>query len=106
MDTPIGTIDPEAVRQSIISAYAEYSAHLDPDISDDDDEAFLDLRLRYFEGNWELKIGDPQYDTDHRGLWAYDSVDADSAQSAVETTKNLLWELENAHYMAQLESNS
>lgn len=37
-----------------------------------------DVRLRYFEGDWEIKTGDSQYDTDHRGFWGASSVCEDA----------------------------
>jgi len=34
-------------------------------------DIYLDVRLQmYKSGSWNIRIGDPQYDTDHRGLWA------------------------------------
>ena len=43
-----------------------------------DDDGYIDVRLRVFEGNWEVKHGDSQYDTDHRGDWSYSSICEDS----------------------------
>ena len=43
-----------------------------------DDDGYIDVRLRVFEGNWEVKYGDSQYDTDHRGWWAYSAICEDS----------------------------
>jgi hypothetical protein len=40
----------------------------------DSDFSGTDCRLRVFEGDWSLITGDSQYDTDHRGYWAYNSI--------------------------------
>lgn len=42
---------------------------LEPPDDDEDGEPGLDVRLRVFEGGWEVLHGDSQYDTDHRGRW-------------------------------------
>lgn len=34
-------------------------------------EAGMDVRLRVYNGSWELLTGDSQYDTDHKGEWSY-----------------------------------
>jgi hypothetical protein len=33
------------------------------------DERYGDIRVRVFDGTWEIHTGDAQYDQDHRGLW-------------------------------------
>ena len=42
------------------------------------DDGYIDVRLRVFEGDWEVKFGDSQYDTDHRGDWGYSAICEDS----------------------------
>lgn len=44
---------------------------------DSEDFSGLDVRLVFHEGNWEVKTGDSQYDTDHRGFWGYGSLSYD-----------------------------
>lgn len=44
------------------------------DSGEDDSEPCLDVRLRDFDGGWSLLTGDSQYDTDHRGRWAYAEI--------------------------------
>ncbi len=48
-------------------------------------EAFIDVRLRYFDGTWALHTGSSDYDTDHRGAWGASSVPADLDQSSAES---------------------
>ena len=40
----------------------------------EEENQWLDLRLRLYEGSIELLFGDSQYETDHRGLWAYSDL--------------------------------
>jgi hypothetical protein len=42
------------------------------------DEIFVDVRLRIFEGDWEILWGDVDSDTDHRGSWGYGSLSLSS----------------------------
>lgn len=58
------------------------------------DDGYLDVRLRVFEGDWEIKFGDSQYDTDHRGLWGYASISEESdleeiAQELIDEVQNV-----------------
>ncbi len=39
----------------------------------------MDVRLRFHEGDLEIKTGDSQFDTDCRGFWGYASLDYDIA---------------------------
>ena len=52
-----------------ISAELENIAQDTPYTSetDDRDDDYIEVRLRVFNGNWELKVGNPQFDLDHRG---------------------------------------
>lgn len=54
------------------------AAFVDFDDLGQDDDGYIDVRLRVFEGDWEVKFGDSQYDTDHRGDWGYSSICKDS----------------------------
>ena len=56
------------------------------------DDGYLDVRLRVFEGAWEVKFGDSQYDTDHRGDWGYSSICEDS--DLEEVAQELISEVE------------
>jgi|GEM_PF-5984228 len=47
------------------------------------DVGIVDVRLRVFEGSWEVKFGDAQFDTDHRGVWSASSVSAEDAEDEV-----------------------
>jgi hypothetical protein len=41
-------------------------------------EGYCDVRLQvYDDGQWAVRYGDSQYDTDHRGWWGYSSVPGD-----------------------------
>ena len=42
---------------------------LDIEIEEEEGTPYLDIRLRYFEGDVSILYGDSQYDTDHRGYW-------------------------------------
>lgn len=44
--------------------------------SEDD---YLDVRLQvYPNGDWQVHLGDPQFDTDHRGYWGNGSIDSNT----------------------------
>lgn len=65
------------------------------DNGEDDSNPYLDVRLRDFEGSWSLLVGDSQYDTDHRGRWAYASIlsSSDWEDSAGGVAEELVEEL-------------
>ena len=43
-----------------------------------EETGYLDVRLQFYSnGSWYIRAGDPQYDTDHRGLWASSVLWAD-----------------------------
>lgn len=44
---------------------------------DSEDWSGVDVRLRFHEGDVEIKTGDSSMDTDHRGFWGYGSLDYD-----------------------------
>lgn len=63
---------------------------------EDTDEP-LDVRLRVFNGSWEVLSGDSQSDTDHRGLWSSGSITAEMTDEQLELLAlDLVEELENA----------
>lgn len=40
-----------------------------------EDEEGIDVRLQVYEdGAWAIRVGDPSYDTDHRGYWGASGV--------------------------------
>jgi hypothetical protein len=45
---------------------------------EDSDEGLLPIRLRYYDEQLSLAFGDSQYDTDHKGLWAYSYLTFDT----------------------------
>jgi hypothetical protein len=53
---------------------------------------FLPVRLRYFEGNFELLWGDSSFDTDHRGIWGSSTI---NPESSFEELKEVLKEMYN-----------
>lgn len=51
--------------------------------TDDDGEMSLDIRVRYFDGDYSLLSGDISYDTDHRGEWAYSCLTPEMSEEDV-----------------------
>lgn len=47
-------------------------------VKNNNDEEWIDLRLRFFENEYSLLWGDPSMDTDHRGFWGFSSIHIDS----------------------------
>lgn len=43
-----------------------------------EDERYLNVRLQVVDGTWHLHVGDPSFDTDHRGIWTADSLTPES----------------------------
>ncbi len=64
---------------------------MDLEPEEEGEEPFIDVRLRVFDGGWEVLHGDSQYDTDHRGLWGYSSISESS--EALEVARELLDDL-------------
>jgi len=64
---------------------------MDLEPEEEGEEPFIDVRLRVFNGGWEVLHGDSQYDTDHRGLWGYSSISESS--EALEVARELLDDL-------------
>jgi len=44
---------------------------------------YIEVRLRYVEGNMYHHSGSPQYDQDHRGAWAYGVITPDNEPAVV-----------------------
>jgi hypothetical protein len=56
-----------------------------------DDCEYIDLRLQVFDGQWFLRTGDAQYDTDHRGVWGNTSISVPITKAAAyEAAKTLI----------------
>jgi len=60
------------------------------DFSDcEDDELIIDVRLRVYacestnDYGYELKWGNSQFDTDHRGFWGFSSVNDEESQESL-----------------------
>jgi len=75
--------DLEAIRTSI--------PLMDLEPEEEGEEPFVDVRLRVFDGGWEVLHGDSQYDTDHRGKWGYGAISESS--EAREVARELLTEV-------------
>lgn len=43
-------------------------------LSEDKEDLFSDIRLRYFQGIFEIFWGDSSFDTDHRGSWGCGTI--------------------------------
>jgi len=59
-------------------------------------EGWIDVRLRVFDGEIEVKIGDAQYDQDHKGFWSSGSLrafDQETKGELLETARSLIKEL-------------
>ena len=74
-----------------IASQLEVIQAMDFEPEEEGEEPFLDVRLRVFDGGWEVLHGDSQYDTDHRGVWAYSSISESS--EAMEVARELLQNL-------------
>lgn len=65
-------------------------------------ETDIDVRLRVHGGSWELKTGDAQYDTDHRGYWGASSVSArDTDRDLMNTAEDLIDQVEDDYAMSE-----
>ena len=53
---------------------SEEAGQYDADDIDDNGGPCIDVRVRYYDGNWSLLSGSPNYDQDHRGHWGAGSV--------------------------------
>ena len=58
------------------------------------EDGYLDVCLQVFDSKWEVKFGDFQYDTGHRGNWGYSSICEDS--DLEEIAQELIDEIEFA----------
>lgn len=56
--------------------------HVAADLADDEEGTDVRLRVQA-DGDWELKVGLSDYDTDHRGYWGASSISSDSDVKAV-----------------------
>ena len=74
-----------------IASQLEVIQAMDFEPEEEGEEPFLDVRLRVFDGGWEVLHGDSQYDTDHRGLWGYSSISESSED--MEVARELLDDL-------------
>lgn len=74
-----------------IASQLEVIQAMDFEPEEEGEEPFIDVRLRIFDGSWEVLHGDSQYDTDHRGLWGYSSISESS--EALEVARELLDDL-------------
>ncbi len=88
MSIAMPTIEEVKAELERIAAFTDFD-----DLGQDDD-GYLDVRLRVFEGDWEVKFGDSQYDTDHRGSWGYASIceDSDLSEVAQELIDEVSWD--------------
>jgi hypothetical protein len=65
-----------------------------------DEENFLEVRLRYFEENWEIYFGDISFDTDHRGYWGYSYLTPFTTPVGIEMILDeMFMEVEDSLYM-------
>jgi hypothetical protein len=68
----------------------------------DSDFSGIDCRLRVFDGDWSLITGDSQFDTDHRGYWAYGSIPYYcTLEEAQEIAESLIKALEEEQEIAE-----
>ncbi len=73
----------EVIRTSI--------PYMDLEPEEEGEEPCLDVRLRVFNGEWQILHSDSSYDTDHRGLWGYASISESSED--MEVARELLTDL-------------
>lgn len=74
-----------------IASQLEVIQAMDFEPEEEGEEPFLDVRLRIFDGSWEVLHGDSQYDPDHRGKWGYGAISESS--EAREVARELLTEV-------------
>lgn len=58
-----------------------------------------DVRLRLFDGAYEILTGDAQYDTDHRGAWGSGSISASATmEDCVSLANDLINEAQDDNF--------
>lgn len=58
--------------------------------SDNPDDEYLDVRLRYFQGEFYVYCGSSDYDCDHRGFWGAGMV---GRKDTLKTCRELAYDL-------------
>jgi len=69
----------EAEIAHIVSVLMDIQDMLDEEIEE------TDVRLRWFDGGWNVYHGDSSYDQDHRGFWGASSVRYDDSYEDLES---------------------
>lgn len=61
---------------------------------------FLEVRLQWFNGTWDLHWGDPSFDYDHRGYWGSTSLMGDEKPGDfTQLAKDLIEDMEYDYAM-------
>ena len=71
MPLEYGMEDARSVREQLTAAVAAAN----PADFADGGEAMLDVRVQYLGGDYIVHVGDPSFDTDHRGFWGACEID-------------------------------
>ena len=66
------------------SLLADLAADL-ADARDSIEPDFVDVRIRYHDGEWSFHVGDSSYDQDHRGAWGASSVAINDDDDALDS---------------------
>lgn len=91
-EVKISLLDVADIVYSYGQDLKDYDLEPDPD---EEEYYFGDIRLQVVDGGWEYHTGDPQYDTDHRGLWADGSVPAGvSRKKSISIARDLINSIE------------
>lgn len=77
----------------LTEALGDVSREMDtptPPDPDGFDQQGLEVRLQVVDGSWQLHTGDPQYDTDYRGVWGAGAL---TGRESVRETRDLAKQL-------------
>lgn len=87
-----GSFDADGGSGSLAAWLMTVSGWVDPDeIGPGEEEATIDVRLRYFDGDWYTYSGDSRYDQDHRGYWGSSCVGADLSEDGAKHLAKTLY---------------
>lgn len=70
--------------------------------SDNEDEQGIDVRLRVYDGGWQILSGLSDYDQDHRGFWGCSSVPGNGKRFRSEEIARDLIEQARDHHAQSL----
>lgn len=88
---PFFLVDKDALLSEIKKVYTIVDMYDYEDGQDSD----VEIRIRFYDGDVEFYWGNSQFDTDHRGCWAYGYLSQKMDYSRlIELAEQLIYELE------------